>query len=86
MPCARALATRFGRLQPSYFSKELIGAIASLGKVCKYIDILLQDLNSSVLQWMARPGGTGTVLRQREVRGGRAALRAHHALYDQAQM
>ena len=67
---------RFGRLQPSYFSKGLIGAIASLDKVCKYIDIRLLHLNSSVLQRMAWLGGMGKVilLRQRDVRGGRAAL------------
>ncbi len=62
---------------PSYFSEELIGAIASLPKVCKYIDIPLQHLSDGVLGRMRRPGGRGTVslLRKLRERIPRLALR-----------
>ena len=53
---------------PSYFSEELIDAIADIDKVCKYIDIPLQHLSSSVLRRMNRPGGTSTVALLRKLR------------------
>ena len=40
---------------PSYFSDELIDAIASLDKVCKYVDIPLQHISDPVLKAMNRP-------------------------------
>lgn len=40
---------------PSYFTEELFSAIASIDKVCKYIDIPLQHMSASVLQRMQRP-------------------------------
>jgi len=46
---------------PSYFSEELIDAIAGIDKVCKYIDIPLQHLAPSVLRRMQRPGGKATL-------------------------
>ena len=45
---------------PSYFSEELIDAIASIDKVVKYIDMPLQHLSPSVLKRMQRPGGHAT--------------------------
>ena len=53
---------------PSYFSEELIDAIATLDKVVKYIDIPLQHLSPSVLGRMRRPGGAGTVALLRKLR------------------
>ena len=53
---------------PSYFSEELIDAIASIDKVCKYIDIPLQHLSPSVLGRMRRPGGKATVELLRKLR------------------
>jgi ribosomal protein S12 methylthiotransferase len=53
---------------PSYFSEELIDAIAGIDKVCKYIDIPLQHLSSSVLARMRRPGGAGTVALLKKLR------------------
>jgi len=46
---------------PSYFSSELVDAIASLDKVVKYIDIPLQHLSSTVLTRMRRPTASSTV-------------------------
>ena len=40
---------------PSYFSDELIDAIASIDKVCKYVDIPLQHISDPVLKAMNRP-------------------------------
>mmetsp|Transcript_96189 Transcript_96189/g.140571 ORF Transcript_96189/g.140571 Transcript_96189/m.140571 type:complete len:568 (+) Transcript_96189:56-1759(+) len=40
---------------PSYFSDELIDAIASIDKVCKYVDIPLQHISDPVLKSMNRP-------------------------------
>jgi len=40
---------------PSYFSEELIDAIADIDKVCKYIDIPLQHISDNVLKAMNRP-------------------------------
>lgn len=40
---------------PSYFSDELIDAIASIDKVCKYVDIPLQHISDPVLKIMNRP-------------------------------
>ena len=40
---------------PSYFSEELVEAIATIDKVCKYIDMPLQHLSAPVLQRMRRP-------------------------------
>ena len=53
---------------PSYFSEELIDAIAGIDKVCKYIDIPLQHLSSPVLQRMKRPGGKATRALLRKLR------------------
>lgn len=41
---------------PSYFTDELIQAIADLDVVCKYIDIPLQHISDRVLKRMNRPG------------------------------
>lgn len=41
---------------PSYFTDELINAIANLDVVCKYIDIPLQHISDNVLRRMNRPG------------------------------
>ncbi|CAN8076649.1 unnamed protein product [Agarophyton chilense] len=41
---------------PSYFTNDLIRAIADLDVVCKYIDIPLQHISDSVLRRMNRPG------------------------------
>jgi ribosomal protein S12 methylthiotransferase len=46
---------------PSYFSEELIDAIASIDKVCKYIDIPLQHLSPAVLRRMKRPPSKPTI-------------------------
>eukprot|EP00793_Prasinoderma_coloniale_P000383 PRCOL_00005367-RA len=40
---------------PSYFSDELIEAIATIPQVCKYVDIPLQHADNLVLLSMARP-------------------------------
>jgi ribosomal protein S12 methylthiotransferase len=40
---------------PSYFSDELIDAIASIDKVCKYVDMPLQHISDNVLKLMQRP-------------------------------
>ena len=53
---------------PSYFSEELIDAIANIDKVCKYIDIPLQHLAPSVLRRMRRPSGDGTLALLRKLR------------------
>ena len=53
---------------PSYFSEELIDAIASIDKVCKYIDIPLQHLSPTVLGRMRRPGGKATLQLLRKLR------------------
>lgn len=53
---------------PSYFSDELIEAIASIDKVVKYIDIPLQHLTPSVLTRMRRPGSKGTEAILRKLR------------------
>ena len=53
---------------PSYFSEELIDAIASIDKVVKYIDIPLQHLSPTVLQRMRRPGGLATLALLRKLR------------------
>ena len=45
---------------PSYFSDELIDAIASIDKVCKYIDMPLQHISDPVLKAMNRPPMTHT--------------------------
>lgn len=41
---------------PSYFSEQLIQAIANLDVVCKYIDMPLQHISDNVLRRMNRPG------------------------------
>ncbi|KAI0558559.1 Methylthiotransferase [Gracilaria domingensis] len=41
---------------PSYFTDELVRAIAELDIVCKYIDIPLQHISDNVLRRMNRPG------------------------------
>jgi len=46
---------------PSYFSKELIDAIANLPKVAKYIDIPLQHISDKVLKAMNRPSAKQTI-------------------------
>ena len=46
---------------PSYFSEELIDAIASIDKVVKYIDIPLQHLSQPVLRRMRRPAAKPTL-------------------------
>jgi len=46
---------------PSYFSEELIDAIANIDKVCKYIDIPLQHIADPVLKRMNRPPRDHTV-------------------------
>jgi ribosomal protein S12 methylthiotransferase len=53
---------------PSYFSDELVEAIASIDKVVKYIDIPLQHLSASVLGRMRRPGAPGTLKLLRRLR------------------
>jgi len=45
---------------PSYFTDELIHAIASLDNVCKYIDMPLQHISDRVLKRMNRPGRVHT--------------------------
>jgi len=45
---------------PSYFSDELIHAIATIDKVCKYVDIPLQHISDPVLKSMNRPPMTHT--------------------------
>lgn len=45
---------------PSYFTDELIDAIANLDIVCKYIDMPLQHISDSVLKRMNRPGRAHT--------------------------
>lgn len=45
---------------PSYFTDELIDAIAKLDIVCKYIDIPLQHISDNVLRRMNRPGRSHT--------------------------
>lgn len=45
---------------PSYFGDDLIGAIASLPKVCKYIDIPLQHAADMQLMMMNRPTAAHT--------------------------
>ncbi|PXF45249.1 Ribosomal protein S12 methylthiotransferase RimO [Gracilariopsis chorda] len=41
---------------PSYFTNELIEAIAQLDVVCKYIDMPLQHISDRILKRMNRPG------------------------------
>ena len=53
---------------PSYFSEELIDAIATLPKVVKYIDIPLQHLSPTVLNRMRRPPAKPTVDLLRKLR------------------
>ncbi len=53
---------------PSYFSEELIDAIASIDKVVKYIDIPLQHLAPTTLQRMSRPSAKGTLALLRKLR------------------
>lgn len=53
---------------PSYFSDELVSAIASIDKVVKYIDIPLQHLAPTVLQRMQRPSGKSTIALLRRLR------------------
>ena len=53
---------------PSYFSRELFDAIASIDKVVKYIDIPLQHLSPTVLQRMRRPKAASTVNLLRRLR------------------
>lgn len=45
---------------PSYFTDELIHAIAALDNVCKYIDMPLQHISDRVLKRMNRPGRVHT--------------------------
>lgn len=45
---------------PSFFTEELIEAIAKLNCVCKYIDIPLQHISDKVLRKMNRPGRAHT--------------------------
>lgn len=45
---------------PSYFTDDLINAIASLDVVCKYIDIPLQHISDPVLKRMNRPSRVHT--------------------------
>lgn len=45
---------------PSYFTEELINAIAKLDVVCKYIDMPLQHISDRVLRRMNRPGRAHT--------------------------
>ncbi|KAJ8908937.1 hypothetical protein NDN08_005637 [Rhodosorus marinus] len=45
---------------PSYFTDELIDAIANIDKVVKYIDIPLQHISDPVLKRMNRPGAKHT--------------------------
>ena len=44
-------------------SDDLIEAIGSLDKVCKYIDIPLQHLSQGVLGRMRRPGAAAMVMK-----------------------
>ena len=53
---------------PSYFSEELVDAIASIDKVVKYIDIPLQHLAPTVLRRMRRPAAEGTLDLLRKLR------------------
>lgn len=53
---------------PSYFSEELIDAIASIDKVCKYIDIPLQHLSAGVLKRMRRPTSQSTIALLKKLR------------------
>lgn len=53
---------------PSYFSPELVDAIANLDKVVKYIDIPLQHLAQPVLKAMRRPGRDTTLALLRRLR------------------
>lgn len=53
---------------PSYFTDELIDAIANLDVVCKYIDIPLQHISDSVLRRMSRPGRAHTEALLRKLR------------------
>lgn len=46
---------------PSYFTEELIQAIANLDVVCKYIDMPLQHISDRVLKRMNRPGKRHTM-------------------------
>lgn len=53
---------------PSYFSPELVDAIAGIDKVVKYIDIPLQHLSPTVLQRMRRPPASNTLSLLRKLR------------------
>jgi len=53
---------------PSYFSDELIDAIASIDKVCKYIDMPLQHISDPVLRAMNRPPRAHTEALVRKLR------------------
>lgn len=55
---------------PGFFTDELIDAIASNPKICKYIDMPLQHSEDAILKRMRRPG------RQRDVRELVAKIRA----------
>ncbi|MBX6395775.1 MAG: 30S ribosomal protein S12 methylthiotransferase RimO [Alicyclobacillaceae bacterium] len=55
---------------PGHFTDELIGAIADLPKVCKYIDMPLQHSEDDLLKAMRRPG------RQKQIRALLEKLRA----------
>jgi ribosomal protein S12 methylthiotransferase len=55
---------------PGFFTDELIEAIATNSKICKYIDMPLQHSEDSILKRMRRPG------RQRDVRDLVSRIRA----------
>ena len=69
---------------PSYFSEELIDAIADIPQVAKYIDIPLQHITNLSLLRMNRPPRQHTEdllykLRERIHRGWRCARRSSAA-------
>lgn len=55
---------------PSYFTEELIDAMAQLDVVCKYVDMPLQHISNRVLKRMNRPGRTHTEALLKRLRDG----------------
>eukprot|EP00741_Cyanophora_paradoxa_P005213 tig00000852_g5053.t1 len=60
---------------PSYFSEDLITAIAELPKVVKYLDMPLQHISDGVLKNMNRPGRSHTENLLNRLREGIPGLR-----------
>ena len=66
---------------PSYFSDELIEAIATIPQVCKYVDIPLQHADNLVLLSMASSAAAAHREAPRETSRARAGPRAAHHLH-----